>query len=659
MVARLFRTIRRVLLVSLILFAAAGTIFAGGAKLPPLVPREMLFVKPAPMQAFRLSPDGHFVSYLAPDDAGVQQLWVRDIERGIVRPLTALPEPGVRSYVWAENSRVICYERSAASGSQLIGLELATGRERTLIAIDGAGFGNFAGRASAPDELLVTIRLPEAAEDDVYRLNVTTGTLELDTKNPGGVPGNQFFADGSLRVRAAQRMTAVGSAEVLVRDDAAAPWRSWMTANSTYNVAVEAFDATGDALLIRSDLDADTAGLVSRRLTDGAERVLSRAPDLDVENVLLHPRTGVVQAVSYLADPRRWEPIDRAVGADIQRIRRLGAGHLAILSRDRHDARWIVSLVDDRPTRQVYLWDRASRKSTLLVEEYPELSNLPLAHVQPVTFTARDGLRIRGYLTLPVGLAPRRLPLVVWVHGGPYLRDAWGYDYTGQLFTNRGYAFLRVNFRGSRGFGRRFRLSSFKQWGATMRQDIDDAVTFVVRSGVADRSRVAVIGHSYGGYVVLAALTMTPDLYACGAASSTAANLLAFVERFPLTPDNVWIRETIGDHRNPADAAMLRDTSPVTLVDRVTKPLLIVRGDRDDALPPGDIDAFVSAIAKRGGDVTSVVYEGDGHFYRRENQLDYLARVEALFARCLGGRAEPMPSDRYAGSTARVMASSR
>jgi dipeptidyl aminopeptidase/acylaminoacyl peptidase len=412
-------------------------------------------------------------------------------------------------------------------------------------------------------------------------------------------------------------------------------------------------------LLVRSDIDADTAGLVWRRLSDGAERVISRAPDLDVEQVLLHPRTGIVQAVSYLADPRRWEAIDRAVGADIQRIRRLGAGQLAILSRDRDDARWLVSLADGRPGRRVYLWDRAARKSTLLVAEYPELSNLPVAHAQPITFTARDGLRIHGYLTLPLGLPARRLPLVVWIHGGPYLRDSWGYDYTGQLFSNRGYAFMRVNFRGSRGFGRRFRVSGFKQWGGTMRQDIEDAVAFVGRSGVADRSRVGLIGHSYGGYVVLASLAKTPDLYACGAASSTTANLVAFVERFPLTPDNVWVRETIGDHRHPADVAMLRDTSPVTFVDRLIRPLLVVRGDRDDALPPGDIDEFVSRIAKRGGDVTSVVYEGDGHFYRRENWLDYLARAEALFARCLGGRAEPMPGDRYPGSTARVVAGGR
>jgi dipeptidyl aminopeptidase/acylaminoacyl peptidase len=243
---------------------------------------------------------------------------------------------------------------------------------------------------------------------------------------------------------------------------------------------------------------------------------------------------------------------------------------------------------------------------------------------------------------------------VLWVHGGPYLRDSWGYDYTAQIFTNRGYAFMRVNFRGSRGFGRQSRVSSFKQWGGTMRQDVEDAVAYVVRSGVADKSRVAIMGHSYGGYVVLAALTMTPDLYACGSASSTAANLLAFVERFPFTADNIWIRETVGDHRLPEDAAMLRATSPMTHVGRMTKPLLVVRGDRDDALPPGDIDAFVSAIEKQGGEATSVVYEGDGHFYRRENQLDYLARAEALFGRCLGGRVEPMDGGRYPGSTGRV-----
>ena len=630
------------------------------AGLPPLIPRESLFTKPAAMQAFGLSPDGRLVSYLAADEAGVQQLWIRDVERNEARRLTSVPPPGVRSYFWAENCRIVCYERASGSSStHLIGLDITTAEERPFVAVESAQFGNLMARPSVPDELLLTIRLPKTPENDVYRLNVTTGTLVLDTKNPGGVEGNRFFADRSLRVRAAQRMTADGSAEVLVRDEVTKPWRSWLTANSTYNLQVEGFNAAGDALLLRSDMDDDTAGLVERRLADGVERVIARAQDLDVENVLLHPRTGAVQAVSYLADPRRWEAVDRAMAGEFQRLRRLGSGHVSVVSRDRDDAQWIVGISSDRASRRVYLWDRGTRKGTLLFEEQPHLSTLPLARVKPIAFTARDGLRIPGYLTLPVGVPPRRLPLVVWVHGGPYLRDAWAYDYTAQLFANRGYAFLRLNFRGSRGFGRHFRLSSFKQWGGTMQHDVEDAVAYVVRSGTADPSRVGIIGHSYGGYVVLAALTMTPDLFACGAASATTANLVAFVERFPRTPDNVWVRETIGDHTRPEDAAALRAASPATHIERLSRPLLIARGDRDETLPPGDLEAFVSALEKRGRDVTSIVYEGDGHFFRRENQLDYLARVEALFARCLGGSAEPMPGDAYPRSTGRIRASGR
>ena len=187
-----------------------------------------------------------------------------------------------------------------------------------------------------------------------------------------------------------------------------------------------------------------------------------------------------------------------------------------------------------------------------------------------------------------------------------------------------------------------------------MQNDIIDGVEWVVRSGIADRRRMAIMGHSYGGYVALAALTLTPDLFACGTASSTTANLLAFVSRFPKTPDNAWVRATIGDPEVPEEAQFLRNVSPIFLVDRLSKPVLIAWGDRDSALPPGDLETFVAEAGKRGQRAVSVVYEGDGHFFRRENQLDFFARAEALFARYLGGRAEPMPAERQEGSTARV-----
>jgi dipeptidyl aminopeptidase/acylaminoacyl peptidase len=504
-------------------------------------------------------------------------------------------------------------------------------------------------RHGVPHALLVSLTSPGAAEGDVHRLDLRTGERVLDTKNPGGVSPHRFTADEALVVRAVQRNTKDGGTEVLVRDGSSAPWRSWLTIDHTHDIEVLGFTGDGRSLLLRSDEGADKARLVARAITDGREHVIDGADDLDVESVLFHPRTAAVQAVSYLADPRRWKVLDRSLQADFRALRRI-APFVGVASRDRADSRWLVWLGGDRE-RRYYLWQRAAQRATLVFDELSHLAGIPFPRVKPISFEARDGLRVHGYLTLPLGVRPRSLPLVVWVHGGPYLRDSWGFDGLGQFFVNRGYAFLRVNYRGSRGFGRRFRLASFKQWGGAMQDDVVDAVESVVRSGTVDRRRMAIAGHSYGGYVALAALTLTPDLFRCAAASSTASNLVAFVSRVPKTPGNAWFRTTIGDPEVPEEAEMLQRVSPFFHVDRLSKPLITARGTGDGALPPGDLDAFLAEIEKRGGNAESVAYEGDGHFFRRENELDYYARVERLFAAHLGGRAEPLVAEKLPGST--------
>jgi dipeptidyl aminopeptidase/acylaminoacyl peptidase len=641
---------------------AGGVLFAPEAKgdgappgLPALIPRELLVPEPDRMQSVQLSPDGEWISYLAPDANGVPQLWLAAADGSGARQCSEVAAPGASSPSWAPNGLSILYQQREGSRQRLVSYDVETSRGRDLIALDGARIEKLLASAAVPGQVLVAVRLSETAEADVHRLDLESGRFALDTRNPGGVSGGDFFADSRLCVRAASRLTVDGGTELLVRDAPGASWRGWLRADPTHSLRIEAFARGDRALLLRSDLASETASLVERRISDGRERMVAMSSELDVETVLRHPRTGAVQAVSFLTDPRHWRVLDASLRPDFERLAaKLGPGQLGIRSRDLADSRWLVWNGGDRTSARTLLWDRSTGTARLIHDPQPELASLPLATTEPVVVPSRDGLALHCYLTLPPGVPPSRVPLVVWVHGGPYLRDSWGYDRTAQLFANRGYAFLRVNFRGSRGFGRVFRVAGHKEWGGRMVDDVEDATRWVVAQGIADPKRLAVLGHSYGGYAALVALTRVPGLFACGAASSTAADLVAFANHLPRTPENSWVQRTVGDTAIPADVQRLRDMSPLHHVDRLSGPIVLARGEKDGALPPGEQEAFVDALERHGKTVSYVVYQGDGHFFSRANELDYFARVETLFARCLGGRSEPLPGDRYPGSTARV-----
>jgi dipeptidyl aminopeptidase/acylaminoacyl peptidase len=622
---------------------------------PPLIPREVFFPPPDRMQSLQLSPDGKSLAYLTPDTAGILQLWISAADGSSPRPCPQLASPGASAPLWTMDGLSVIHQHREGSRQRLLACDSATLGGREILSLSEASIEKVVSSPRVPGELLLSLRASKTAEADLQRLDLGSGRLTLVAKNPGGVSGSHYHADSAFRSLAASRNVGDGATEVLVREAPDAPWRVALTADSTHSLAIESFSADGRSLLLRSDLESDTARLVEWPLAGGRERVVAGAADLDVETVLAHPATGAVQAVSFLRDPREWQLLDRSLRADFKRLQaQLGAGQIAVTSRDLADTRWLVWHGSDRRARRCYLWDRRSRAATLVFDAQPKLSSLPLAPVEPIAVRSRDGLLVRGYLTLPLSVPNRQLPLVIWVHGGPYLRDSWGYDNIGQFFVNRGYAFLRVNYRGSRGFGRTFRVAGFKQWGGRMQDDALDVMRSLLARGIADRRRIAIIGHSYGGYAALAGLSMTPELFACGAASSTVGDLVPFVKQFPRTADNAWVPRTVGDADDPQDLALLRRVSPLTHVARLKAPLVLARGERDGILPRGEAEAFVDAVERAGGSISSVVYQGDGHFFGRVNQIDYMARVEALFARCLGGRAEPMAASPLPGSTAVV-----
>jgi len=309
---------------------------------------------------------------------------------------------------------------------------------------------------------------------------------------------------------------------------------------------------------------------------------------------------------------------------------------------DHEDKTWLVAYnADDAPTA-FYAYDRSLREATFLFTDRRMLDRVRLARMEPIRFRARDGLTIHGYLTLPAGVEPRNLPMVLLVHGGPWKRDYWGYHGEVQWLANRGYAVLQVNFRGSTGYGKSYLNAGNREWGGKMQDDLIDGVQWVVSRGIADPKRVAIYGNSYGGYAALMGLVQTPDVFACAVDIVGPTNLITFIKRMPpyWKPIESVLWDRVGHPEQ--DAEFLRARSPLFNVEKITKPLLIAQGANDPRNYTAESVQLVEALRAAGKEVEYHEYADEGHgLTKPENLLDFSAKTERFLAKHIGGRAQP------------------
>ena len=308
---------------------------------------------------------------------------------------------------------------------------------------------------------------------------------------------------------------------------------------------------------------------------------------------------------------------------------------------DREEEKFIVRTYSDRSRGAYWYYDSRTDELRKLADVSPWLEEEKLASMVPVRIPARDGLELPAYLTLPPGYEPKGLPAVLYVHGGPWARDTWGFDGTAQFLANRGYAVLQVNFRGSTGYGREFWEKSFKQWGKAMQDDLTDSAKWLVEEGIANPGKIAIYGGSYGGYAALAGMAFTPDVYAAGISFVGPSNLFTLLDSVPpyWKPFRQMQYEMIGDPEK--EEALLRAASPLFSADHIKAPLLIAQGANDPRVKKAESDQIVQALQERGIDVPYVLKENEGHgFANEENRLYFYRTVERFLAKHLGGRAE-------------------
>ena len=416
------------------------------------------------------------------------------------------------------------------------------------------------------------------------------------------------------------------------------------------------FTRDGRSLFMMDSSDRNTAAAMKVPATaDGMEkRELIFASDrADVSDAMFNPVTGEIEAVATEYLRTEWTIIDPAVKKDLDALRELDGGDLNVSSRSLDDRAWIVTSVQDDGPVQYYHWDRDAQQGTHLFSSRPDLESYTLHTMRPVEIPARDGLTLPSYLTLPYRPNNEVVPMVLFVHGGPWARDTWGFNPYHQWLANRGYAVLSVNFRGSTGFGKDFINAGNLEWYGKMQDDLVDAVEWAIGQGYADRERVAIMGGSYGGYAVLAGLTRDPELFTCGVNIVGVSHVRTLLETIPpyWAPMMRFFETRVGALSDPE---YLDSISPLTHVDRIRRPLLIGQGANDPRVKISESDQIVAAMNEREIPVTYVVFPDEGHgFARPTNNMAFNAVTEVFLAEHLGGRHQPIEDD-LTKSTAQV-----
>lgn len=621
------------------------------AQLPPLIDRDLFFGE-VEIAGAQISPDGRFISFLKPFQ-GARNIWVKKAEEpfSAARPITAETKRPVPAYFWSRDSKFILYVKDQ-DGDENFNVYAVNPAEappagaqvpvsRNLSNAKGARTLIYQVPKSDPAHIYIGLNDRDAAWHDLYRLNLATGEKTLLRRNTERISGWVF--DQKAQLRLATRSADNGDTEFLRVDDKGL--------TKIYSCSVletcqpVRFDESSSKFYFITDAgDLNLSQLMLMDPATGKAALVEKDPlgKVDFSGAIFSEVSDRLVATIYEDDRERIYWKDKTFEADHQWLeKRLPGYRITFGSRTADESSFIINASRDTDPGQALLFDRKTRRLTLQYKLREKLPRQALAEMKPVRYRSSDGLEIPAYLTLPKGVAPKNLPLVVVPHGGPWARDGWGYNTLHQFLANRGYAVLSMNFRGSTGYGKNFLNAGNRQWGGKMQDDVTWGVKHLVEQGVADPKRAGILGASYGGYATLAGVAFTPDLYAAGVAIVAPSNLITLLDSIPpyWEPIRKMFYERMGDPTRPEGKAQLERQSPLFSAQKIKTPLMVVQGANDPRVKKRESDQIVIALRDRKFPVEYLVADDEGHgFARPVNNLAMIAAVEKFLAKHLGGR---------------------
>ncbi len=612
-----------------------------------VIPRRAFFTDSA-RESFRISGGGRYVSYLSSGRLE-KEVWVAPrADPGNARRV-AVVEGGTSfldyGWAWTDDLLIACWRVGNSALVRVRRIEVASGREADL-ECSGVGLSDLWGSPRFAGEVAILGYAEGARVPDVYRLCCRTGAARPLLKNPGDFV--DLRCDARLRVTLGLRPEGSGFAVYRHQHDPG-EWTRVPGPILERDCHILAVDAEGGQAVLSGHLGLDTRAVWKLDLNGGELTRVGYHPRADfADDVLIDPATGELQALAFSCGRRVWQAISASLRADFDALAGAGSGDLSIHGQTADGNVWLASTTSDCQPSRFFLYDR----TTPLIEDLGSsnglLAGCQLAATRSFVPVSRDGLELRSYYTAPAAPAAEAgapVPAILLVHHGPWTRDSWEYGPMHQWLADRGYAVIRVNFRGSAGFGRAFAEAGCGEWGRKMEDDLFDALQSLVEKGLADPNRLGVMGRCYGGFAALTALLRPGVLFRCGVAFGGPLSLLTMTDAVPssLTEFQELQQHNVGDSRSPEGRSRLWNASPLSRVQDLHTPLLVGYGENDPRVQDAEIDALVASMSARGVPVTCVRCRDESiEMERVENRRAFLAVVEAFLSLHLGGRAEPM-----------------
>ena len=595
------------------------------------IPLEDFFKNPE-KSSYQISPDGSFYSFMAPYKNRMN-IFIQKIGDSNATQLTFEEARDIAGYFWPNNEQIVFLKDEAGDENfHLFGVN-----------IDGSnpiGFTDFEGvRAQIIDDLpdqkdFVVIGLNKRNKQvfDPYRLNLKTGEISMLAENPGNIQGWMFDHDGKLRIATA--IVDGVNQSILYRENEEDEFKTIITTNFKEGFNPQFFTFDNKNIIGSSNLGRDKYAIVEFDPISAKEvKVLYANDDYDVNGVGYSRKRKVITAAYFESWKSERHYFDSTSKATFEKIQKRLAGYeIGITGVNKDENILILRTYSDKSLGAYYIYNSEDDKMEKIVDVSPWIDENEMSNQLPIAYQSRDGLKINGYLTLPKGYNmenAKNLPVVINPHGGPWARDSWGFNPEIQFLANRGYAVLQMNFRGSTGYGRKFFESSFKKWGREMQDDITDGTQWLIDKGIADSTRIAIYGGSYGGYATLMGLVKEPKMYAAGVDYVGVSNMFTFMKTIPpyWEPMLEMMYEMVGDVEK--DSTMLREVSPVFHVDKIKAPLFIAQGANDPRVNVDESDQMVKAMKEKGIDVEYLVKKDEGHGFRNEeNRFEFYRAME-------------------------------